>query len=520
MLFNSYEFILVFLPIVLMGFITINRVSRNYSLIWLSLCSVIFYGYWDVSAVPILITSVCLNYFFGLLITSGTKQGRYTLVVGLAFNLSVLFFYKYIDFFIYNFNFILNLAQMPELSFFENQLPIGISFFTFTQMVYLVDVYAGQTREKSFRSYFLFVTFFPQLVAGPFLYHKNILPQIDYRKKRETDFSLITLGIYIFTIGLAKKVLIADSLAPYVDGFYSQVLLDGMSPKFFGSWFASLAYTFQIYFDFSAYSDMAIGLGLMFGVALPINFNSPYKATSIIDYWQRWHMTLTAYIGQYLFAPLALSSMRKFYGKSAFLQWYGSIFLPNFLVFFIIGFWHGASWNFIIWGVIHSMFLIANHTWRRCKGSLPSSDSKFMSFFGALASWILTFACINVAFVMFRSPSLDIAMQVYLGMFMQNGIDVPGGVAQLLNLQVSGDHWLQLESGSSLGYVVVLVGAGLIALLAKNVARLVVLAQEGQQLARATFLEQNKIIFFFAGMLLVLGLVSLSRVQTFLYFQF
>ncbi len=299
MLFNSYSFLLAYLPVTLLGFFLVGRFGKAAGAAWLSACSLFFYAWWDYRYVILLLASICINYFIGGYIArrSATAHGRRALGIAVAGNLVLLGYYKYADFFLSSANAILG-TNWPILGII---LPIGISFFTFTQIAFLADAYAGKVTEYRFIYYVLFVTYFPHLIAGPVLHHKEMMPQFDEDCNYRPDAANFAVGLTIFAIGLAKKVLIADNLAIYAAPVFSP---EATAPTFFIAWGGILAYTFQLYFDFSGYSDMAIGLSRLFGVRLPLNFNSPYKARNIADFWRRWHMTLSRFLRDYLYIPL------------------------------------------------------------------------------------------------------------------------------------------------------------------------------------------------------------------------
>lgn len=292
MLFNSYEFIFVYLPITLLGYyLTAKFIKNEAAKIFLIFASVCFYSYWDINNLPILLASIAVNYAFGRCLTN--NRSKKVLMVGIAFNLLFLGYFKYTNFILENINYLFNAGIAMK----NIVLPLGISFFTFTQTAYLVDVYRGETKAYSKSDYLLFVTIFPHLIAGPILYHRDMIPQFSQAERYKINYKNLTYGILWFTIGLFKKVVIADKLAIYADRVFSSTadltMLD--------AWGGSLAYTLQLYFDFSGYSEMAIGLGLLFNYNLPLNFNLPYRATSIIDFWRRWHITLSAFLKNYLY---------------------------------------------------------------------------------------------------------------------------------------------------------------------------------------------------------------------------
>lgn len=397
MLFNSYPFLFGYLPIVLAGFFALcRRHLVQAAKAWLLLGSLFFYGYWDLKFLPLLIGSIVFNYACGnqMLKFIGNAKSKYFLILGIVVNLSLLFYFKYSNFFISN-------LVDSSLTLAEIVLPLGISFFTFTQIAYLVDVYKQKADTCDIISYGLFVTVFPHLIAGPILHHKQMLKQFDDLRMYVIQWPNIAQGTFLFIIGFSKKVLIADTLSEYVKPIFDTHL--AVVP-FIQAWFGALAYTLQLYFDFSGYSDMAVGLGLLFNLNLPINFNSPYKANSIIDFWRRWHMTLSAFLKNYLY--ISLGGSRN--GKIKHLR--------NLLLTMLLGgLWHGAGWTFVIWGTAHGVFLVINHLWRDLKMiSLPNFIAK-----------ILTLLTVIIAWVIFRSPDLTTARNILEGMVGMNGIGLP-----------------------------------------------------------------------------------------------
>ncbi len=332
MLFNSYVFIFAFFPIVFFGFYTIGKHSHALASLWLAASSLFFYGWWDVRYVSLLLVSIVFNYAVGYLIARSlartqANQPRMLLVVAIAVNLILLGYFKYAHFFVDNLNYLTG----TTLSLGQVILPLGISFFTFTQIAFLVDTYQRKVKEFNFVHYMLFVTYFPHLIAGPVLHHKEMMPQFAKRNVCHLNWDNVAVGLSIFVLGLAKKVLIADSLAEFATPIFSAVAA-GEQVMLFESWIGALAYTLQLYFDFSAYSDMAIGLSLMFNVRLPMNFNSPYKATSIIDFWRRWHITLSRFLRDYLYIPLGGSR----HGKAR-------RYMNLMITMLLGGLWHGAG---------------------------------------------------------------------------------------------------------------------------------------------------------------------------------
>ncbi|MDH5777937.1 MAG: MBOAT family protein, partial [Gammaproteobacteria bacterium] len=346
MLFNSYEFILVFLPAVLWAYYQLGKTAiPQLSIALLIGASLFFYAWWNPAYLTLLVASMLINYAFGIALSR--KPKRLYLTLGVTINLVALGYYKYSNFFIDNLNVIANTNFHLE----QVILPLAISFFTFQQIAFLVDAYKNEAHEYQFLDYCLFVSFFPQLIAGPIVHHKEMMPQFQSFPAKNINYENLSTGLAIFIIGLAKKVLIADNLAPYANETFAAAG-NGVSLSFLEAWKGAFAYTFQLYFDFSGYSDMAIGLALMFGIRLPINFNSPYKATNIIEFWRCWHMTLSRFLRDYIYFPLGGNrhgQIRRY---------------TNLLITMLLGgLWHGAAWTFVFWGFLHGIFLAVNHAW-------------------------------------------------------------------------------------------------------------------------------------------------------------
>jgi len=411
MLFNSYVFIFAFLPVVIFGFYRIGKHSHALAMLWLAAASLFFYGWWDARFVGLLLGSVVFNYSAGYLIGHRVARNslgppKMWLAGAIAVNLILLGYFKYANFLIDN----VNRFGGTSLPIDEIILPLGISFFTFTQIAFLVDTYQGKVKEFNFVHYALFVTYFPHLIAGPVLHHKEMMPQFAKRNVCHVFWDNVAVGLAIFVLGLAKKVLIADSFADFSTPIFEVVKVGGQ-PMLFEAWCGALAYTFQLYFDFSAYSDMAIGLSLMFNVRLPMNFNSPYKATSIIEFWRRWHMTLSRFLRDYLYIPLGGS-------RNGPAHRYSNLMITMLLG----GLWHGAGWTFVIWGGLHGLYLIVNHAWRYGKRRMGWGAGGRFADLGAGA---LTFLAVVVGWVFFRADSVPSAMTMLRGMAGMNGIAVP-----------------------------------------------------------------------------------------------
>jgi alginate O-acetyltransferase complex protein AlgI len=390
MLFNSYQFILLFLPIALLGYFLLGRLGNLASVVWLALASLAFYAAGNWQFVPLLLGSVAFNYVIGLLLISQRPRAvprPVILVAGVAFDLAVLGTFKYAGFLAANLNALFSTGVTIDIL-----LPVGISFYTFTQIAFLVDAYRGNVAHYALPHYALFVSYFPHLIAGPILHHRDIIPQFERSEARRPDPHLILCGLIIFAIGLFKKTALADGIQPLVALAFGPV-----APTFDQAWIGALAYSFQLYFDFSGYSDMAIGISLMFGIFLPLNFNSPYKATSIIDFWRRWHMTLSQFLRDYLYIPLGGNR----HGR---LTRYVNLMLTMALG----GFWHGAAWTFAAWGALHGLYLCINHAWNSYG---PKASPRFTRS-AELAALILTFTSVVVAWVLFRADSMAAAVLI------------------------------------------------------------------------------------------------------------
>ena len=385
MLFNSRLFILAFLPLALGGFLALGR-WRRASLWWLLGCSLFFYAWWKPELLALLLASIGVNYALARLV-----RQRAWLVAGLAFNLGLLGWFKYAGMF-----------GLPGVV-----LPLGISFFTFQQIMFLVDSYKGEVKRPPFLDYACFIAFFPHLIAGPIVRPSHILPQLAALAPRQDVKVRLTQGVEIFLLGLAKKIVLADGLSRFADpGFAAVARGDAIS--LIEAWVALLAYALQIYFDFSGYSDMAIGLARMFGISFPLNFRSPYQARDISDFWRRWNITLSMFLRDYLYIPLG--GNRHGEGKR----------IRNLMATMLLGgLWHGAAWRFVLWGGLHGVFLVV-HGW--CKGlRIPRG-----------VSWAITLLAVTLAWVPFRATSFGAAVQMYRGLFGLNGLAVPAMLAKVI----------------------------------------------------------------------------------------
>lgn len=425
MLFNSYVFLFLFLPIAFFGFFLIGRYSRPLAALWLLAASLFFYGWWNPAYVGLLLASIFFNYAVGGALSKEHARGlpnrkKMILGLGIATNLGLLGYYKYANFFVENANTALNLGWQLEPII----LPLGISFFTFTQIAFLVDAYRGEVKEGSFIHYSLFVTYFPHLIAGPVLHHKEMMPQFALPATYRLRWENLSVGLTIFSIGLFKKVVLADGIAPFASPAFA-IATDGGTLTLLEAWCGALAYTFQLYFDFSGYSDMAIGISRLFGVKLPLNFDSPYKSVNIIEFWRRWHMTLSRFLRDYLY--FALGGNRKGPARR---------YLNLLATMLLGGLWHGAGWTFVIWGLLHGFYLVINHAWHRIRNAL-GYGLKNSTGLGRFASMSLTFLAIVVGWVFFRAENFDAALSILSGMAGLNGVTLPGGLSELFHGRIT-----------------------------------------------------------------------------------
>jgi alginate O-acetyltransferase complex protein AlgI len=438
-----------------------------------------FYSYWNVKYLPIIISSIAVNFTLATILNKiqSLVLKRIILTLGILFNIALLGYYKYYDFFITN----INAVFRTDISLLNLALPLAISFFTFQQIAYLVDTFREGTKEYSLLDYVFFVTFFPHLIAGPIVHHREIIDQLRDGSNYKIKSKNIASGLYVFSIGLFKKVIIADTLAEWANLGYNNIA----SLTLFDSWITTLAYTFQLYFDFSGYCDMAIGLGLIFNIKLPVNFNSPYKSLDIQDFWRRWHMTLGRFFTHYLYIPLGGS--RK-----------GNIrtYINLFIIFFVSGFWHGAGWTFVIWGILHGIASVINRYWKGFNIKLP----KFIA-------WFITFFFVHIAWVFFRSPDLTTAKVMLTKMFSIQSFHFPAGITAALNERL-GTHFIPWAYYFDLKLSALFVMILAIILLTKN------------SIERLNTFKPSYRTAVFISFIAVIALLYLNRVSEFLYFKF
>ncbi len=487
MLFNSYEYMFVFLPLAVVIYFLLNR--RRYTkaaTTWLVLASLVFYSWWNVKYLALIIISVLVNFGAGSAL-AGTGRRRpddrsrkYVLLAGILFNILLLGYYKYSGFFVANLNALtgLNITLQKVI------LPLGISFFTFTQIAYLVDTYKGTAREYDFLNYSLFVTFFPHLLAGPIIHHKEMMPQFASVRNKVLNYRNLSLGLFLFFIGLFKKIVIADQLAPVANAGFDAM----KSLTFVEAWVTSLSYTLQLYFDFSAYTDMALGAALLFNIRLPFNFNSPYKALDIADFWRRWHMTLSRFLRDYIYIPLGGN-------REGTVKTYRNLMAT----FLIGGLWHGAGWTFIFWGFLHGAGTLIHRAWSRMNVRLPR-----------VLAWFITFNFVNVAWVFFRARSWPDAIKVVKGMAGVNGVMLPQGAAAKLGFirkygVTFGEMFFKNIHHNAWVLLIVLLAVS-------------VLAKNSDELAKE--FRPGWTSFALVVAITVYSLLSMDKVSEFLYFNF
>jgi len=434
MLFNSYLFIFGFLPIVLAGFYLLGAGRRDWALLWLTAASLVFYAWWRPINVLLIAPSILINYALSRALQRTNEArpalAKAILIVGIVFNIGFLGYFKYLNFIAGS----LNDAFGTGFVLTQLVLPLGISFITFQKIAFLVDVQAGRVTQFSIRDYALFVLFFPQLIAGPIVHYREMMPQFRAAPCR-FDAADVAVGLTLFCLGLAKKLILADPLSRLVAALYGQAAA-GVPQSMTEAWIAALGFTLQIYFDFSGYTDMALGLARLFGIKLPVNFNSPLKARSIVDFWLRWHVSLTRFLTAYIYNPLTLTLTRRRVAKgktvfggrntnvSAFLS---LLAMPTMLTMLISGIWHGAGYTFVLWGLMHGVLLCINHAWRLIRPRIWP-DTKSYNRRIAPAGFLLTFLSVVFAMVLFRAPSTATAMMLWKGMVGLYGVSLPEAV--------------------------------------------------------------------------------------------
>ena len=475
MVFSSPEFIFLFLPFVVLLFHALNRLcAHRAAVVHVFLCSLFFYGYWKFANLHVLVCSILFNYLAGNVLYGATRGRKFLFITAVGCNLCSLGYYKYTNFFIES----CNAALGWQLACLDIALPIGISFFTFQQIAYLADIYTGRFNPtgQGFLGYSLFVSFFPQLVAGPIVHHREMIPQFESLRHKAADWQDIYHGLLFFSMGLAKKVLMADNLSPVVALAFDQTASLTVGEAALGS----LAYTLQLYFDFSGYSDMAVGCGRLMGIKLPWNFDSPYKSKDLQEFWRRWHITLSRWLRDYLYIPLGGS--RRGRGRT----------LANLCLTFLLGgLWHGAAWTFVLWGALHGAGLAVHRLWHASGRALPG-----------WLGWLVTFAFVNAGWVLFRAGDFACVHKFAVALSGANGLGVSPSFAKAL---------FATSIFNDLPTVTVTVGLfALLAIAGKN-SQQVILAPHGRLLPLCCMV------------LLAVALIFVllpGQTQEFIYFQF
>jgi alginate O-acetyltransferase complex protein AlgI len=487
MLFNSFEYIFIFLPVTVAIYFIINRHGpAPAARAWLLLCGLFYYGYWNVMYLPLILGSILINFGIGrALAGKGAIRGethRTALFwTGIVFNVGLLGYFKYTDFFITA----VNSAFGTSANLMNIAMPLGISYFTFIQIAFLTAVYRGAGRERNLLDYGLFVSFFPQLMSGPIVYPGEMMLQFTDPDRRRPNYDNIMKGVLVFSIGLFKKTVLADNLASWaVQGFDQARTLN-----FFEAWFTTLSYTFQLYNDFSGYIDMANGVALMLNITLPVNFNSPYKAVSIQDYWRRFHITLIRFLRDHVYIPLGGSKKGT-----------ARLYLNITAIFLIAGIWHGTLFSYTAWGLLSSAAMIVHRIW--------SQSGRRMNKYLA---WFVTFNFINFANMVFRSPSMKDTGKVLRGMLGLNGVMLPeklSGAAFLKTAGVGFGDWLGNIGGDTFYLIYYIIAAALLAFLGKNAREL------------SERMKPNMKWALFTGLVLCIGILHMTQVRVFLYFNY
>ena len=513
MLFSSYTFVFGFLPLTWLAFSLAAWMGSGLVVPVLIVSSLVFYAWSGLDNLILIIISMTVNYWLGFWL-AGTHS-RLLLGAGIVFNLGLLSYFKYADFLASN---LAHLTGWLETVHFETALPLAISFFTFLQLAYLVDAYRKKTDPHAFLDYVLFVSFFPHLIAGPLVHHNDIITQ--FREGRMVPRSEnLAVGLSVFALGLIKKLAIADTLALYVDPTY-QAASVGQSIGILAAWGATLAYTFQIYFDFSAYSDMALGLGRMFGITFPSNFNSPYRSYSIIEFWRRWHQTLSQFLRDYLYFPLGGSrcGMARTY--------------VNLMVVMVLGgLWHGAAWNFVTWGGLHGFYLLVNHGWVAARQGPLAGIGKIPALVRGGVAWTVTFLAVVVAWVFFRAPDMTAALRIVKAMIGLESWFLPTSYAMRLgdwSGRLGFAEHLRDELFEGRSQILWLTAALAIVLLLPNsqnwMSRFALASKEKRDRPRPAIIEMvwnpTSLWAVASGVLLAIGVSLLGNYHPFLYFNF
>lgn len=488
MLFNSYPFIFFFLPVALAVFYFFGGLGhRRAALVALTLASLFFYGWWNPKYLLLIVGSMVFNFAAGWYLgeRSGKAGSKLVLAAAVGVNLLVIGYYKYAVFVVGSLGSVLGTGW----SLGQIILPLGISFFTFQQIAYVVDAYHGKTKEHDFVDYSLFVTFFPQLIAGPIVHHQQVLPQFKAEGVFRFQAGNVAVGVTYFVMGLFKKVVLADGVARFASPVFAAAAEGPVG--FWSSWQGVLAYSLQIYFDFSGYSDMAVGLGRMFNIMLPQNFNSPYQAVSMIDFWRRWHMTLSAFLRDYLYIPLGGNRLGE-------LRRYVNVFVTMLLG----GIWHGAGWQFILWGAIHGVGIVINHLWADVSRKRGLRWPNGLT--GRVVAQGLTLLTVILAWVFFRAENVSAAWRIFEGMFSWKQA-LSFGDAGVMSLARPG-MWL--------------VTLTALVLFCPNTSQIMEPEEKDSQVSRWFYWRPGVAWALATGVAFVVVLLHFSKVSEFLYFQF
>ena len=475
MIFSTYEFIFLFLPVTFFVYFILNRFELNtIAKIWLIICSLYFYAQGSPDFFVFFLGSIVGNYIIGSTMArmegNQKAQKKLLLLIGLAGNIGLLGYYKYTDFFIENYN----LLTGSSYALKHIVLPIGISFFTFQLIAFLVDSYRGETKQYDIINYLLFITFFPQLIVGPIIHHGEIVPQFENKANLKINYDNVAKGIFLFSIGCAKKILLADPMTTNAQEFFNNI---GSSPDLLLTWFSSIEYTISYYFDLSGYADMAIGLGLMFNIVIPQNFDSPYKARNFQDYWRRWHMTLSRFLSNYIF--------RSVYKRDV--KW-RNYYIATMVTFFVSGFWHGAGWTFVVWGLVNGIF-VCTASWMKRK------NLKFPFWL----AFPLTALGVVLARVLFVSNTFSDAWHVYRGL-----VNVSSLGADFSTMLSSVWHFISIHRSSGLRLVIGIIICWFLPSSKKMTEKF----------------KANIWTAIYAGILMLLCITQMNKVVQFLYFQF
>ncbi|MET1411472.1 MBOAT family O-acyltransferase [Roseibium sp. HPY-6] len=505
MVFSSHEFVLIFLPLVFLAFAIANRFGGwQASFSVLGAASLVFYAQWSIALLAVLLTSAVANYIVGTFLIKATKEGRpagWLLVSAVIANLVALGYFKYTNFFID----ITNQVSGSGFSHLDIVLPVGISFYTFIQIGFLVEAHSGQAEQQPFIKYLTFATFFPCVTAGPLVLQREFFDQMKDRKDSALEARRLAVGVTLFAMGLFKKVVLADSIAPFANDIFAGVAAGG-GVDMVSAWVGALAYSLQLYFDFSGYSDMAIGIGVIFGIRLPLNFNSPFKATSISEFWQRWHMTMTRFFTKFVYSPMAMRGMRSAVSKghSPLRRYLVAGAWPIVVTMLVAGVWHGSGWTFVLFGLLHGVAIAVNNGWKHF--SLPKPP--------AVLGWLMTISVVICGLVIFRAPDVASAMTMLTAMWgISAEVPANGHLAVALGLR------------EALGLIFLL---GAITLLAPNTQE--ILAKEWvssdpvpKTMSRiAGYISWRPAMgwSFAAAGTFLLAFTSISADSSFLYYQF